>query len=195
MVENMMCPCVLRNTQYFLFMPITRKQKEEMLEHMKGELENAKGFVFVDYKGTAVNDINALRGEAFKNGVSYGVCKKTIAQRALDDMGIDLNIREMEGQVACAMSTEDEVTPAKIMADFAKDHENFNILAGILEQKALTAEEVTNLAKLPSKDELRGQLVATINAPVSGFVNVLAGTTRNLLNVLNAVKEQKEATA
>ncbi|MCX6740521.1 MAG: 50S ribosomal protein L10 [Candidatus Parcubacteria bacterium] len=83
------------------------------------------------------------------------------------------------------------MAPAKIAANFAKDHKALKMLGGIMEGNLLNLDQVTVLSKIPSKPELLGQLVRTINAPVSGFVNVLAGNIRGLLNVLNSLKDSK----
>ena len=97
----------------------------------------------------------------------------------------------MEGQVAIAMANMDEVSAAKIIDIFAKTNENVKLLGGVLGSTVMNAAEVKALAKIPSKEQLLGQLVGTLNAPISGFVNVLAGNLRGLVQVLNAVKEQK----
>ena len=97
----------------------------------------------------------------------------------------------MEGQVAISLSNADEVSAAKIIDIFAKTNPNVKMLGGTLGNQVMTAAEVKALAKVPSKEQLLGQLVGTLNAPISGFVNVLAGNLRGLVQVLNAVKEQK----
>lgn len=104
----------------------------------------------------------------------------------------NLDPRKFEGRIATIFGYEDEVAPAKILADFQKEHEEkVDFVAGILENKLLNSEEVKALAKLPSKAELYAKIVGSINAPVSSFVNVLAGNIRNLVNVLKAVEEKK----
>jgi large subunit ribosomal protein L10 len=80
-----------------------------------------------------------------------------------------------------------------MMAKFVKGRETMSFVGGILENKGIEPSMVTSLSKLPGKQELLGQLVGTLNAPISGFVNVLAGNLRGLVNVLNAVKDKKPA--
>lgn len=172
-------------------MPLTKDQKKEIVKHLQSEFEDMKGMVLVDYKGVQDTDIKTLRNNAKEANVTYKVCKKTLLQKAFDELGIDINTKSLEGQIAYAISSEDEVAPAKIMAEFAKDHEELTILTGTLEKNVLTKEEIEDLAKLPSQDQLRGQLVGTLQAPISGFVNVLAGNIKNLITVLSAVKDQK----
>ena len=85
------------------------------------------------------------------------------------------------------------MAPAKILEQFSKTNGAVKIIGGVIERKFITAAEVIALAKLPSKQELLAKLVGTINAPISGFVNVLAGNLRGFVQVLNAIKDQKTA--
>ena len=78
-----------------------------------------------------------------------------------------------------------------MIADFAKGRDTLTIAGGILEGKMVDAASIKALAKLPTRQQLLGQLVGTLNAPISGFVNVLASTIRSLPNVLNAIKGSK----
>lgn len=113
---------------------------------------------------------------------------------AFKDQISDLNVRTMDGKLAAVFSYEDEVAPAKIIANFRKDKEKADkifFLGGILENKLLSKEEMESLSQLPSKPELYAKLVGSLNAPVSGFVNVLAGNLRGLVGVLKAISEKK----
>jgi large subunit ribosomal protein L10 len=104
---------------------------------------------------------------------------------------MDVDTKAYAGGVVSIFGTGDEVAPAQIIATFAKTHDVMTIFGGILEGKYIDAIKVTELSKLPSKEQLYAQLVGTLNAPISGFVNVLAGNLRGLVQVLNAIKEQK----
>ncbi len=172
---------------------LTREQKKELAKQFIENLINSKTTVIVDFKGMTVADINALRRELREHGIDMKVLKKTVAQVALDDQKIDLNVREMEGQLAFVYGGEDEVSAPKIINKFAKDNENLKILAGILEKKPLTQSETVALAKLPSKEELLAKVVGSLKSPVSGLVNTLSGNLRNLVYVLQAIKDKKEA--
>lgn len=169
----------------------TKKQKKEIVADLSEKLKNSKAAVFSDFKGLLVKDMMALRKELRKEKIDFKVAKKTLIELALKNAKIDASVKNMEGQLAVAISQEDEVAAAKIMAKVAKENENLKILGGILEMKFLGKEEIMALSKLPSKDELLAKLVGTLNAPVSGFVNVLAGNIRGLINVLKAVADNK----
>lgn len=170
----------------------TRTQKEEVVKNLTEKLKNSKAVVFSDYKGLPVKDMMQLRKELRKQGIDFDVAKKTLINLAFKNAKIDFDVKKMEGQLAVAISSEDEVEAAKIMAKTAKEKENLRILGGILGVKFLGKEEVLALSKLPGKEELLAKLVGSINAPVSGFVNVLAGNLRGLVNVLKAVSDTKQ---
>jgi large subunit ribosomal protein L10 len=172
-------------------MAVTRKDKEEILGELEAQLKDAKSIVFADYRGTTVKKITELRGNFRKENIFAKVAKITLIKRALEKAGIDISAMDFKVPVAIAISKEDEVAPARILSSFAKENKNVKILLGVMENKVITGAEVQALAALPSKLELHGQLVGTIAAPLSGFVNVLAGNLRNLFYVLNAIKENK----
>ncbi len=171
---------------------LSKKQKKELAESFVKNLTASKTTVVCDYKGMTVAEISELRKTLREAGIKMQVLKKSIAQIALDDQKIDLDVRKMEGQLAFVYGGEDEVTAAKIVSKFAKDNEKLKMLAGVLENKAMTQEEMIALAKLPGKDELLAKVVGSLKAPVSGFVNVLGGNLRALVYTLQAIKEAKE---
>ena len=109
------------------------------------------------------------------------------------EVGLEVDTKNFEGGVAAVFGFEDEVAPAQLIAAFAKKHDIVSIYGGMLEGNFIDSNKVKELAKLPSKQQLLGQLVGTINAPVSGFVNVLAGNLRGLVTVLNAIKDKNPA--
>jgi large subunit ribosomal protein L10 len=169
----------------------TKQQKKQIVENLTEKLKNSKAVVFSDYKGLAVKDMMKLRKDLREQGINFSVTKKTLMSLAFKNAKIEANIKEMEGQLAIAVSSQDEVEAAKIMAKTAKENENLKILGGILGVKFLGVEEVMALSRLPGKEELLSRLVGSINAPISGLVNVLAGNLRGLVNVLKAVADNK----
>lgn len=171
----------------------TRSQKKEIVKKLAQEIKDSKAVVFSDFKGMTVKDMTAMRKELRSQGVDLKVTKKTLINIALKDAGIELDAEKMEGQIALAISREDEVAAAKIIAKAAKANENLKIVSGILGKDVLGKEEIIALSKLPSKEELLAKLVGTLNAPVSGFVNVLAGNLRGLVNVLKTVADTKQS--
>ena len=172
-------------------MPKTRKQKEAALQDAEKNLQGAKSVVFVGYHGLTVPEIEILRAQARADGIVLRVIKKTLLQRAFASQKLDINAKELGQGLAVAFSNSDEVAAAKLLAKFQKDHEVLKIYGGLLENKFVDASAIVSLSKLPGKLELYAKLVSSLNAPVSGFVNVLAGTMRGLVSVLNGIKDVK----
>jgi len=171
---------------------LTRNQKHELVKELTEKIKAAKSVFFVDFKGLKVKDATILKKSLRAAEVEYVVVRKTLIDIALKNAGIEgANIAKVEGQVALSLSVADEVVGAKIIDTFAKTNENVKMLGGVLGTQLMTAAEVKALAKVPSREQLLGQLVGTLNAPVSGFVNVLAGNLRGLVQVLGAISEQK----
>lgn len=171
----------------------TKSQKKELVKDLAGKLKASKAVVFSDFKGLSVKDMTSLRRELREKGIDFKVLKKTLINVALQESKIDFDAKKMEGQIAVATSEQDEVEAAKIIAKAAKTNQNIKIAGGLLGDKALTGEEVIELSKLPGKEELLAKLVGTLNAPVSGFVRVLSGNIRGLVQVLKAVGDSKQA--
>ncbi len=173
-------------------MPKTRDQKKQIIADLTDKFKSFKSLVFSDYKGLTVKDASELKRLCKKQGVEYIVAKKTLITRALEEAGLkDINVKNLQGNIALVIGFEDEVAPAKIVGKFAQDHQTIKMLGGIMENKFIDLAMVEALSKIPSKAELLAKLVGSINAPVSGFVNVLAGNLRGLVGVLNAIKEGK----
>lgn len=175
-------------------MPKNKIQKQEIFRNLNEKMKKSKSMVFAGFNALGVKDNEALRAKLRAEKSEYYVAKKTLINLALKENNLDINVRDFDGKVAAIFSYEDEVAPAKILGAFRKDKDKEGrvfFLGGILEGKLLSKSEVEALSLIPSKQELYGRLVGSINAPVSGFVNVLAGNLRNLVNVLKAIEEKK----
>lgn len=169
----------------------TKQQKHETVQSLTEGIRGAKAVVFANFQGLKVSESEELRRKCRAEKVSFLASKKTLLKKALAGLGFDVDAESFSGGVAVVMGTEDEVAPAKLIHDFAKTHEVAKTFGGIFEGKFIDAAKVKALASLPSKQELLAKLVGSINAPVSGFVNVLAGNLRGLVSVLNNIKAQK----
>ncbi len=170
----------------------TKLQKETLVAEVTEKIKSSKALVFANFKGVSVKNITTIRKELRKSGSSWQVLKKTLLNIALKNAGVEMNARELEGQVGVAFS-HDEVAAAKAIADFQKANKDvtLTIEGGALGSKALSANEVKALAKLPTQDELRAQLVGTLQAPIASFVRVLGGNLSGLVQVLKAIESKK----
>jgi large subunit ribosomal protein L10 len=173
-------------------MPKTKQQKEVISRDLKERLAKAKAVVFTSFNALTVKENEILRNELVKENSEYYATKKTLLDRALKETKIELDARKFDGQIAITFGYGDEVAPAKIISKFVKDFDGrVKFLGGIFEGRFIDAVGIAELATLPSKEQLYAQLVGSINAPVSGFVNVLAGNLRSLVQVLSAIQETK----
>ncbi len=179
-------------------MPKNKIQKGEIFRDLNERIKKSKSLVFAGFNAFGVKDNEDLRDKLRKAGGEYYVAKKTLMNLALKENNLNVNVKDFEGKVAVIFSYEDEVAPAKILGNFRKERDKDKdkaggifFLGGVLEGKLLSRKEVEALSELPSKIELYARLVGSINAPISGFVGVLAGNLRGLVAVLKAIEAKK----
>ncbi len=170
----------------------TKEQKKETIKNLSDRFSKSKAIVFLGFQGLSAKDNIELRKKLRGENVDYKVAKKTLIKKGLEDAKVlGDNDLDLEGSVAVAVGYDDEVAPARLSSEYSKTNKKLKLLGGFIATKYMDAKEIKALALLPGKDQLRAQLVGTINAPVSGFVNVLAGNMRGLVNVLKAAGEKK----
>jgi len=173
-------------------MAITKQHKKQIIDDFEEKIKRSKSIVFTNFFGVGANDINNLRNKFKEQDSEYLVAKKTLMEKAFINAGIDgVNPRSFKGEVAAIFGYADEVSPAKIVYDFAKKHEQMEFVGGVLEKQFINADKVKALAQLPTREVLYAQIVGSIKAPITGFVNVLAGNLRGLVTVLKAIEEKK----
>ncbi|HBO99794.1 MAG: 50S ribosomal protein L10 [Candidatus Uhrbacteria bacterium GW2011_GWF2_41_16] len=170
----------------------TRTQKEAVVEILADKMRRMKSAAFVSVHGYTMKDADALRIKAKQAGVEVAVTKKTLLKRAADQAGFaNFDAHAFEGSILSAFSFSDEVSAAKLLAALVKEKTDMKIVGGILEGEIVEVEKIKMLATLPGKQELLGKMVGSLQAPISGFVNVLVGNLRGLVTVLKAVQEKK----
>jgi large subunit ribosomal protein L10 len=169
-------------------MPKTKAQKATTLKGLGEHVEKQHSILFVNYKGIKVKELLLLRKQLKDLGAKLQVAKKTLLKKALQEKGIDMDLKGMEGQIAAIFSFQDAFSPIKSVAAFAKTAENIKILGGYIESKVRDANAMKEIASLPSKEELLGRLVGSIASPMSGFLNVMQGNIKGLVRVLTQIK-------
>lgn len=172
-------------------MAITKEKKKEIVKELTDNIEKQKSVVFIDFAGTSVKDLTELRKGLRQSGNELKVAKKTLVDRAFEEKKIEAKVKDLGGQLGVVFGFEDEISPAKNVFEFAKTHETIKMLGGILEGNYYGLAEMNSLAQLPSKQQLLGQLVGTLNAPISGFAQVLSGTMSQFVRVLSRVGDNK----
>lgn len=171
-----------------------RPEKETQIGEIKARFDRMTAAVFLNYQGMTVEHATKLRAEFRKAGVEYKVVKNTLVKHALKDKPFAKQLDDvLVGMTAVAWSYEDPSAAAKVVKAFKKEEagEKLTIKAGLIEGSILTAKAVEDqLATMPGKDELRAMLLATLQAPLTQFVQLLQAPAQNLVYVL-AAKEQK----
>lgn len=176
-------------------MAITRQAKEETVARLTKDLGSLKLAVMTDYRGLSVAEITELRTKLREAGISYRVTKNTLLRIAAKNTPAfaDLDPDVFTGPMALALSTEDEVAPARVVFQYARRHGALEIVGALTgDGRLLSPAEVKALATLPTREQLIAQLVGTIAAPLSGLVGVMGANVRGIVAVLNAIKEAKE---
>ena len=174
-------------------MALTKDEKNQVVAEVTEALTSAKMTVVAKYQGTTVKAIQQLRRDARDSGTQVRVVKNRLVIKALqaNDALKGVDTSELKGQLLYAFNNEDEVAPARALADFAKANPTIEFVGAITpEGKFASAEEVKALAALPSKNELIAQVVATLLSPVHDVTNALSG---NLHALLDGVSEKATA--
>lgn len=171
----------------------TREQKSEIVEKFKDDLVKAQSVILADYRGLTVEEETALRKKFREAGTKYEVIKNTLAVLAAKEAGVEGLDELLVGPTAVAFGYEDPVSPAKILAEYAKSHEQIKIKGGLVNGKVIDVNGVKSLAELPPREELIAKMLGSMQSPISGLAGSLSGIIRKLLYALNAVAEVKGA--
>lgn len=171
---------------------MNRDKKAEVVAELHGKFGKAQIAFVADYKGLTVPEIQELRRSLRDNDAEIRVAKNTFLRRAVEGTEYEGLTGHFSGTTTVTVSYSDPVQPAKILSDFAKGHPQFVIRAAAMGGKLLTSEDISALAKLPSREVLLGQLLGVLNAVPTGLVRVLSGVPRTFLYALQAIKDQKE---
>ena len=147
--------------------------KQPIVDEIKSYLEGAQGVVVVDYRGLTVEQDTQLRKQLREAGVVYKVYKNTLVKRAIAGTEFEPMAEVLEGPNAIAICKDDATAPARVLANFAKDHVALVIKAGIVEGKVLEVEEINEIAKLPGREGMYSMLLGMLQAPVSKFARVV----------------------
>ncbi len=169
-----------------------RQTKAQVVENLKGVVDRAQLLVMVDFRGLTVAEMNRLRRELQKSGeCDFIVAKNTLARRAIAGTSFEGLTDELVGTNALLFAYEDFVSATKALLEAAKTLPKMQIRGGVFAGKPLSAEQLKDLAKMPSKLELYGMLAGVLSAPARNLACALAAIPRGLLNALVAVKENK----
>lgn len=173
-------------------MAVSRAKKSEVLGTYEKELADAPHAFVVGFRGIKVNQVTELRRRIRKAGGHYVVVKNTLARRVTTGKPLEQLKDHFVGPTAIAYSLSDPVAIAKVLTDFVKEAPVLEFKAGIVEGRPVAANQVTEIATMPGREELIAKLLFLMQSPISRFVRVLAAAgPGRLATVLDQVSKQK----
>ena len=170
---------------------MNRSGKAAIIEAVKARADKASFAVITDFKGMTVEELTNLRVSLRNAGGEYLVVKNTLARIALTDGTHNAIKDKFHDNCGVAFGFDDPVAVAKALSDFAKQSKLFELRCASLDGKALDAAQIDALAKLPSREQLLGHLLGTMNAVPTNFVSLFANMVRGLLYALKGIEDQK----
>ncbi len=174
-------------------LPLTRAQKEELISRYMDLLRDSHGLILADYRGLTVKEMQDLRRRVKEAGGHLQVVKNTLFRIALQRAEMPVPQDLLVGPVVVGFGIKDVPPVAKAFVEFAKEASTFTIKGGMLGHTILSAEGVESLAKLPSMEVLRGQLVSAIQGPMVNLVGLITAPLREIVQILEARSQQAEA--
>jgi large subunit ribosomal protein L10 len=170
------------------------QKKIEAVEEFRGRLKSYVLTVATQYQGITVEQVTELRRKLREQGIEFKVYKNTLVKRVLDELGLGAADAFIAGPTAWAFSN-DPVAPPKVMKAFAKEVKALVMNGGVFEGRVISKQQVESLASLPSREVLLAQVAGAAIAPLRNFIGVLNAMPRNLVNVLDQIRKQKEEAA
>ena len=172
-----------------------KSDKERVVGELAERLKESSTLIVADYRGMTMPQIDSLRTQLLEHGARFTVVKNTLTKRAAEQAGADALLTLLEGPTAIAFleSDGDPVAVAKALSTAARETQVLVVRGGIMEGRAITEDDVQNLAKLPPADVLRAQLVGAIAGPMTTVVGLFTAPMRDLVGVLQARIDQLEA--
>ena len=168
-------------------------EKVDKVEELTAAMSNAKAIYLANFTGLDVAKVTGLRNKLRDAEVGYQVVKNRLAKRAAAEAGISGLDEHLVGPTAIAYTSEDPIAPAKILQDFADEDDTFSIKSGFMDGQVLSPDEIKALSKLPSREELLGKVLGSVQSPMYGLAGVLNGLLRNLVGVIGAIEEKQKS--
>jgi large subunit ribosomal protein L10 len=172
---------------------VDRSQKEAAVAELREKFQGAQAAVLAEYRGLTVAKSDKLRRALEKEGAGYRVLKNTLAAIAVEGTQFEVLKDHFTGPLSVVFAHSDPAAVAKVVDAFAKENPAFIVRVGALGGKLLSAADVEALSKLPSRDQLLGQVVGVMVAPIRNLLGVLSGVPRSFVQVLNAIEQKKAA--
>jgi large subunit ribosomal protein L10 len=168
-------------------------EKEQLVQRATDSLQDVRGIYLADFSGMTVEKLSLLRRKCRDQKVQFRVIKNTLLKRAFNSHGITALDPYLVGPTGVVFSAESEMSPAKILADFAKEHERPRVKAAVVDGQLFDEKQIAQLAALPSREVLMSQLLGTVIAPMTSFLAAIEATLR-LPAIMADVLERERST-
>jgi len=173
---------------------LSLEQKQAIVTEVAAKLAKAQAVIVAENRGLDVGAVTGLRVKARKSGLYLRVLKNTLARRAVKGTPFEPLSGQLSGPLMYGIA-QDPVAGAKVLADFAKDHERFVIMGGALPNAVMSAKDIKALATMPSREELLAMLVGTMQAPIAKLVRTMNEVPGKFVRALAAVRDSREKAA
>lgn len=171
-----------------------KNEKVESVSQIKTLIEKSSGYYLVDYSGVNVEDINQLRREFLKEGVTYKVFKNSLLKRAFSEFeGFSEFDPLFVGMTGIAFTDENYIAPAKIIKKYFKDNKKFSFKGSYIDSQFYNAEKLDVLASMPTKEEVMASIVGSIASPASGIVGSINAVMRDIVSLVDEISKKKAA--
>lgn len=168
--------------------------KKEVVKEIAGKLDSARAFYLTDFTGLDVKSMTELRALLRARGIEYLVVKNSLARRAVETLEVPDIAEFFLGPTGLVIGTEDAVSPAKVLTDFAQEHDDKPaVKVGIVEGERVDAEGVGKLAKLPPKEQLLAELAGALEAPMVALVSMMQAMLYEMAGLIDALRAQRDA--
>jgi len=170
------------------------ERKQGTIDQVSARLAKSQALILAEYRGLTVGAMTGLRAKARNSGVDLRVLKNTLARRAVRGTQFEKLSEQMAGPLVYGFA-QDPVAGAKVLADFARENEQFVIRGGAMPNAVMTAAEVKVLATMPSREELLAKLLGTMQAPMTKLVRTLNEVPGKFVRTLAALRDAREKNA
>ena len=166
-------------------------QKETVLQDTAERIADVRGIYLADFSGMTVEKLSLLRKKCREEGVQFKVIKNTLLKRAFNGRGITELDDHLVGNTGLVFSPTNEMIPARILVDFAKEHEKPKVKAAVVDGRLYDSKAIAQLAKLPSREVLLSQVLSTFIAPMTQFLAAVNAALATPANMVDALAREK----
>lgn len=169
------------------------EEKKRITEEVAREVGESDILYLTDFTGLDVRAMTELRARLRERGVRYRVVKNTLMRRALEDLDLPDIVEHLHGPTGLVMADDDPVVPAKVVKEFARDHEDRPVMkVGVIDRRVVSADAVSTMADLPPREELLGSIAGGLTASVGGIAMILGGLIRDIAYMAEEVAKKRE---